>query len=298
MKKINKVAIVGGTHGNELTGVYTLYYFLKNKELIRRTSFSSDCFLANEEAVKLSRRYKDIDLNRSFSLGDLKNNNLKAYENIRARELNEMIGPKDGHARYDFMIDMHSSTANMGVTIIITDNDPLSFYIAHKLQGVMPDVRVLIYLQDRMEQAYITSLVPHALTIEMGVIPQGVLFADMFYKMKKVVMSILDIIDKHNENHSENIKGELTVFEGLATLDYPKDENGEIIAMVHPNIQNKDYCKICKGDALFIDFDGNEILYDGAYGDEVYPVFINEAAYYEKGIALYLTRKRTFKYGV
>jgi len=68
--------------------------------------------------------------------------------------------------------------------------------------------------------------------------------------------------------------------------------------MVHPNIQNKDYCKIRKGDALFVDFDGNEILYDGASGDEIYPVFINEAAYYEKGIALYLTQKRTFKYGV
>ena len=38
-------------------------------------------------------------------------------------------------------------------------------------------------------------------------------------------------------------------------------------------------------------FDGQEILYEGT--STVYPIFINEAAYYEKGIAMCLTQKKT-----
>ncbi|MHC5727533.1 MAG: succinylglutamate desuccinylase/aspartoacylase domain-containing protein, partial [Nostoc sp.] len=33
-----------------------------------------------------------------------------------------------------------------------------------------------------------------------------------------------------------------------------------------------------------------DIFYEGA--STVYPIFINEAAYYEKGIAMYLTQKQ------
>ena len=43
------------------------------------------------------------------------------------------------------------------------------------------------------------------------------------------------------------------------------------------------------GDAMFLTFDGITIPYSG---ETTYPVFINEAAYYEKGIAMCLTRKQ------
>jgi succinylglutamate desuccinylase len=41
---------------------------------------------------------------------------------------------------------------------------------------------------------------------------------------------------------------------------------------------------------MFLSFTGEEILYTGE--SVVYPVFINEAAYYEKQIAMVLTEKQ------
>jgi aspartoacylase len=40
---------------------------------------------------------------------------------------------------------------------------------------------------------------------------------------------------------------------------------------------------------MFLTFDGRAIAYQGT--STVYPVFINEAAYYEKGIAMCITQK-------
>ncbi|MDP8932677.1 MAG: succinylglutamate desuccinylase/aspartoacylase family protein, partial [Cyanobacteriota bacterium] len=44
------------------------------------------------------------------------------------------------------------------------------------------------------------------------------------------------------------------------------------------------------GDPMFLTFDGESVLYEGK--STVYPIFINEAAYYEKGIAMCFTQKQ------
>ena len=41
MKKINKLAIVGGTHGNEFTGIYLVKKFEEFPELISRRNFDT-----------------------------------------------------------------------------------------------------------------------------------------------------------------------------------------------------------------------------------------------------------------
>jgi aspartoacylase len=43
------------------------------------------------------------------------------------------------------------------------------------------------------------------------------------------------------------------------------------------------------GEPMFMTFRGEEIVYKG--NDIVYPIFINEAAYYEKGIAMHISQK-------
>ena len=63
--------------------------------------------------------------------------------------------------------------------------------------------------------------------------------------------------------------------------------------MIHPALQGKDYSKLKSGDPVFLDFHGNDILYQSA--EEVYPLFINEVSYYEKGVAMVLTEKRRLK---
>jgi len=69
---------------------------------------------------------------------------------------------------------------------------------------------------------------------------------------------------------------------------------GEIQAMIHPRLQFTDYQPLHPGEPMFLTFEGDEIVYEGK--STVYPVFINEAAYYEKGIAMYLTQKQMVGY--
>ena len=92
---IKKVAITGGTHGNELTGVYLVKKWQKNPKLIERNSFETITQLMNKQAIKECRRYIDHDLNRSFSLSDLANNTLDTYEAKLAKELDKLLGKKE-----------------------------------------------------------------------------------------------------------------------------------------------------------------------------------------------------------
>jgi aspartoacylase len=75
----------------------------------------------------------------------------------------------------------------------------------------------------------------------------------------------------------------------VGVIDYPRNEHGAIQAMIHPQIQDRDYEALHPGDPIFLTFDNRAIAYQGE--STVYPIFINEAAYYEKGIAMSLTKK-------
>ncbi|ALF55864.1 hypothetical protein ACX27_28285 [Nostoc piscinale CENA21] len=61
--------------------------------------------------------------------------------------------------------------------------------------------------------------------------------------------------------------------------------------MIHPQLQFRDYEPLNPGEPIFLTFEGKAIAYQGT--STVYPIFINEAAYYEKGIAMCLTQKKT-----
>lgn len=54
--------------------------------------------------------------------------------------------------------------------------------------------------------------------------------------------------------------------------------------------QDRDFCLLHPEDPLFQTFSGETLRYKGH--EPLYPFFINECAYYEKGIALSLARKR------
>jgi aspartoacylase len=81
----------------------------------------------------------------------------------------------------------------------------------------------------------------------------------------------------------------LTIHQTIESVDYPRNEAGDLKAMIHPQLQFKDYKALHTGDPIFLTFDGQTIAYEGE--STVFPVFINEVAYYEKGIAMYLTKQ-------
>ena len=107
MKYISKVAIVGGTHGNELIGAYLIRKFEQNQNLLHDFNFDVIALLANPRAFAEKRRFIDRDLNRAFLFRELSDLSSLRYEDQQAKLINEVIGPK-GSPTIDFIIDLHS----------------------------------------------------------------------------------------------------------------------------------------------------------------------------------------------
>ncbi len=120
---IKSVAITGGTHGNELTGVHLTQHWLAQPNEVARESFATELHIANPSAVEANKRYIDQDLNRQFHIDDLNNPELIGLEQQQAKSLNKLLGPKED-PRVDFVIDLHTTTANMGMSLVFNSNDP------------------------------------------------------------------------------------------------------------------------------------------------------------------------------
>ncbi len=286
---IKKLAITGGTHGNELTGIYLVKRWRQNLTLLKRESFEITIRLMNLKAIKEGRRYVDHDLNRSFSLKSLSDNNLETYEAVLAKEINTLLGEKGSiHPNVDFIVDLHTTTANMGLSIVVSNDSKLTWEAIAYLTIMEPELKVYRWQGDE-EGAFVDSIAPNGFAIEVGSVPQGVLRADLFLKTEALVYHLLDFIDKHNKNEVLNLPREVEIYDHEELLDYPRNEEDEIVAMVHQDRQDRDFSLIEKGDPLFMTLEGETIYYEG---ETLYTLFINEAAYYEKGFAMTLAQKK------
>ena len=289
MNRIRRVAIVGGTHGNELTGAYLIKKFERFPEVIERSSFETITLLGNPKAFEAGRRYIDKDLNRCFHNEDLHDPTLSSYEERRAKTIHQMLRPK-GKAQVDLIVDLHSTTANMGLTIILGNEHPFNLRLAAYLSSINPLVRVCNSTQSSQRNAFLRSLCELSFVIEIGPVAQGVLNADFFQKTEELIQAILDYLEGYNQGKTLQSDRTLTFYQYVGAIDYPRNEHGEIQAMIHPQIQGRDYEALHPGNPVFLTFDNQAIAYEGE--STVYPIFINEAAYYEKGIAMCLTQKQ------
>ncbi|MGB5962897.1 MAG: aspartoacylase [Coleofasciculaceae cyanobacterium] len=285
---IQRVLIVGGTHGNELTGIYLIKKLEKHPAQVRRSTFETVTLLANPKAFTKVRRYIDKDLNRCFRQQDLQDFSRFSYEEIRAREINLLFG-KNSKTPVDVVLDLHSTTANMGLTVI-TDEQPFNLRLVAYLQSVNPLVKVYLSSPSKQEASGLPSICKLGCTIEVGVVAQGILQAEQFQQTGGLIDAALNYFEQHNRAELAAFDTTITVYRHVESLDYPRDEFGEIQGMIHPQIQFKDYEPLHPGEPIFITFDKETITYKGT--STVYPVFINEAAYYEKGIAMCLTEKQ------
>ena len=294
MKKIKKIAITGGTHGNELTGIYLINKFFKNPILVKRDSFETFLMLTNVKAIKQGTRYVQKDLNRTFALKELENKSLKSYEDILAKKINKELGPKGSeNPNIDFIMDLHSTTANMGLSLGVNLKDKLSLQVATYVKEHIPELKIYSWRGELKDASFVSSISPSGFTIEVGSISQGILRADIFFKTEKLIQTILDFFELYNTNSLKKTCSQIDIYCNAKIIDFPKDKNGNIEAMVHPNLQENGYLKLKKGDSLFVSLNGENIYYEDT--TEVYPIFVNEAAYYEKGIAMFFTEKKTIK---
>jgi succinylglutamate desuccinylase len=286
-ESIEKIAIVGGTHGNELTGIYAIEKLARFPERLARYSFEVITLLANPQAVAANRRYIDRDLNRSFDNDDLANPGLTGYEATRAKQIAAEL------KNVDLIIDLHSSTSKMGLTILPSSTHPFNLRLSAYLSQLHPDVRVCYGLKCNSDDPMLRSLSPLGCTIEVGAVAQGILDADLFQKTELLIYAILDYVAAVNAGTPLPVPDKVTVYKSLCSIDYPRHASGELQGMIHPHRQFQDYQPLHPGDPLFVTFTGETIPYLGT--STVYPIFINEAAYYEKGIAMTLTDKQQWQ---
>ena len=345
MSAIRNVALCGGTHGNERTGVTVVRrrQAVEAREISPQAAqqtdsstsnpleagraplyagpgdpgtlpavrapetFSLISLISNPEAVACNRRYIDFDLNRSFGNAVLQSPHSIGYEAQRAQVLNRMLGPKGStDPACDLIIDMHTTTARLGPTIIIRENDGVARFIAAAVMVELSEVKVLSYLaEERVEAAsvdtalpvkpaaggapgaadrpgdypYLAEIAPHGIEIEVGPVPQGVIRAETVIWTERIVNSCIAAIDAWNSARTLDLPATIEVYRYIQAVDYPRNAAGEINGFVHPARQDRDFAALRRGDPLFLRFDGSTVPYDGP--DKRYPVFINEAAYYE-----------------
>lgn len=288
-----RVAVTGGTHGNEMCGVYLARYWLKFPGELQRPSFSAMPVLANPAATAACHRYMDRDLNRTFTLTFLGSTATPddPYEVKRARELNQLLGPKGTGQAFDFILDLHNTTANTGVCLISeTSHSSFNLHLCHYLQLQNPGLpcRLLQHEPPGMETYSMESVSKNGICLELGPQPQGVLRADLFSQMRALVASTLDFIELFNQG-MDFPAFEMDIYRNVASVDFPRTTDGDLAGTVHPQLQDRDFEPLRPGEPIFKLFSGEDVLYEG--DSIVYPVFINEAAYYEKHVAFLKAEK-------
>lgn len=292
MNQIKNIVIAGGTHGNELSGVMLFRKWAKNSHLYadKCPSADTELVLTNIEATSVCKRYVDRDLNRSFADRLISLENPQAYEIRRAKELNDRFGPKGAATKTDLIIDVHNTTSNMGVCLILSTRDPFTMRASAEIANEFSNAFIYYQPEERGESPYFGTIAKADICLEVGPQPHGTLDADLFFETEKIVGRYLELADEWNRGVlQKKPKKKVDVFTQFKDIDYPRKPTGEITAMVHPNLLHGDYKEVKSGEPLFITFDGQNV--PNTETQSVWPIFINESAYYEKKLAMSLTLK-------
>ncbi len=319
-RKIDNVLLVGGTHGNELTGIHLVQQWQSHQRAQNYPLFELDFLLANPLAIEQNRRYLDHDLNRCFKLTDLDNPDLLSHEQQLAKSINRQYGPKlseQSHSeqsqpepsrlelpeseitgtttkqsKTDFIIDLHTSTANMQTNIVLIHIDEFHLQLAAYLKQQLDDVVITCESKLMKDHHFLESISPKGIVIEVGPIAQGSLEYPCYEKTEQAVIKTLDFISLYNSGNYKPIDGEIELFSYYAKLHFPKDRKGQICALVHPRLVGEAYPKIEPGESLFVTFEGEDVAYQG---ESTHLAFINEAAYYDQDIALCLCQPISYQ---
>ncbi len=292
METLNKLLIVGGTHGDEFTGVQLLDKWKKDPALIQRTGFTIQTLFANPNAHRDNKRFQDCDLNRQFTYSVLSDCTLNNYEQCRAKVINQEFGPK-GNPKTDLIIDIHNTTSNMGPTLVLMQADFFNIKLAAYVIEKMPSVNVLFEDHLRLaDHAFLCSIAKQGIIIEVGPQPQSVLRHDILEQTESMIMHLLDFVDLYNRDSLPKLPDSILAYRYQETIEYPLDSQGNRIGIVHASLQDKDFTLLSKSAPMFALFNGEEIYWEGDY--DAYPHFVNEAAYYDANIAMALAQKVTF----
>ncbi len=168
-----------------------------NKIRDKYPSLNVSTLLGNPQAHLENKRFIHEDLNRQFTRealdagGDniLMEDDDLPMETLRAREIDQLLGPKFASSSNDndnddddnsdsahVVIDLHSTTSNMGLTIIVAEGDPVmtraAAFVMKKCQESGEKVNCLLHTHpSRDVRPNLSSTGRHGFTIEVGPVP-------------------------------------------------------------------------------------------------------------------------------
>jgi aspartoacylase len=263
-----KIAVVGGTHGNEPVGVEVIRHLDRRPPAAALHEFKT--YWGNPSAYELQRRFVDCDLNRCFG----KNGRSSGSEAARSRELAQEI-----EGNFDFIIDIHTTTSNMGITAILTQTDERTRRAAAYLRSKHPDLILIETIRTDDECCYVCNMAPSGFIFELGPVANNVIRFDLVMKAYDMVCDLL----------CWDFEGE----QDLSQVEYYKSYEDIKIPegfYIHPDRENQYFVAINPGDPLFINFEGQTINHKGP--EVIFPMFINEAAYQNDRLGMTLSHKR------
>ena len=281
------VLVVGGTHGNEINGPWLLQTWRRGAVAVASGDLAVRAVIGNPEALAANRRYIDRDLNRSFDRERLADTESPELEVARARHLLERHGPT-GMEPCLVAIDLHSTTAAMGNSLVVYGRRPADLALA---AGIQQRLGLPVYLHegDPAQTGYLCERWPCGLVIEVGPVAQGLLNPAIVQQTRLALEEALAVLAAARSGRLR-LPEHLVVHRHCGTLDVPRDGQGAPSALIHPQRLGRDWQPIQPGDPLFLSGSG-EVIRQPAGVERTWPVFINEAAYGEKHIALALTER-------
>jgi aspartoacylase len=286
-----RVMVVAGTHGNERNAPWLLEAWGRDRTLLRSCGLCLELVLGNPAAHAAGVRYLDRDLNRSFTADLPDAPGPGDREQQRARELLDLHGP-EGSAPCLVALDLHSTTAAMGNSLVVYGRRPGDLALAAGLQQRL-GLPIYLHEHDPAQTGYLVERWPCGLVVEVGPVPQGVINATICLQSQLTLEAALEVLAEARAGGLRQ-PAELVVHRHLGSLDLPRHGDGSPAALVHPQRQHRDWHPLAAGDPLFLTAEGTTIPFhpEAEQGAQpVWAVFINEAAYGEKGIALSLTRR-------
>ena len=212
------------------------------------------------------------------------------YEVKRAREIISNFGINSTNP-CQIAIDLHSTTSAMGSSIVIYGRRSVDLAIASLLL-LRLGLPVYLHEGDDSQKGFLVEYWPCGLVVEIGPVAQGLLHPNII-KQTKLVLQCLLIELAALKSGSVLFPERIVVHRHIRNIDFPRSDKGDIEAFVHPSRQATDWVPIKKGSPLFMKLDGATLCYKG--DDSLVPVFINEAAYAEKNIAMSLTKREVWQ---
>ena len=286
-----KVLVVAGTHGNERNGPWLLEHWRSRPGALQSHGLELELVLGNPAAHSQNRRYLERDLNRCFAPSLLADASLDGADLQRARELLLSHGPA-GEAPCLVVLDLHSTTSAMGNALVVYGRRPADLALAAGVQGLL-GLPIYLHEADQAQTGFLVESWPCGLVIEVGPVPQGVIQAQICRQTQLGLEAALEVLAAAQRGPLR-LPTELVVHRHLGSLDLPRRPDGSPAACLHPGLQHRDWHPLQPGDPVFLDSHGATLGFvppRGLEGQPVWPVFVNEAAYGEKGIALSLTSR-------